>query len=927
MDFFRISLLGVSSVLFRKKLPAACLLLAFVHTANTANAEQYAFLVGVRQYDRAELQSLRYTENDVTRLADVLQKKLGYRSENIVLMTQTLGAGDTRYLPISTYIRKEFKLLVGELGPQDSILVSFSGHGVQFEGSKEIYFCPADARLKDRTTLISLGDVFRQLEACRASARVLLVDACRNDPQSAVGKTVAGVELEPAGRRQLVQPPGGVAAFYSCSAGEQSFELPKLKHGIFLYEVIRGLEGRADFDEDGEITLTELKLHVVKQVRRTARLELGRSQTPELLANVRGLLSLGRHTEAARPMPDRPKPNPPRIARPHPASELKPGEAITNSIGMKLFLIPPGEFLMGSPENEEGRQDNEPQHQVRISQPYYVGAHEVTVGQFRQFVEATGYETEAESPFTDGGIGWDQTAGKPDGPDQKYDWQSTGFEQTDEHPVVNVTWNDAVAFCRWLSSEDGKDYRLPTEAEWEYACRGGTTSRYFHGENPEELVRVGNVADAKAKKAWKNINDQEFIQGSDDYVFSAPVGTFEANDFGLFDMQGNVWEWCQDRGGNYATKDLAIDPSGPEIGSLRINRGGGWNSSPSQSRAAARGALPPTSATFFVGFRVVAELDSKTGNPAEPIPDASPAVAKPYKQLITNSIGMQLALIPAGEFLMGSHESAEEVARLFNSEASHFTNEHPQHRVEISKSFYLGVHEVTVGQFRKFVTATDYQTEAETNGEGGVGWNETAGNFDLRDRKFSWRSTGFQQTDDHPVVNVTWSDAVEFCRWLSREEGKKYRLPTEAEWEYACRSGTKGRYFNGEDPDELTSVGNVADASAKAALKSEHGSFANRPDGYTFTAPIGTYRANAWGLYDMHGNVVEWCHDWYAVKRYANSPTTDPGGTIFGSNRVCRGGSWFHPPADCRAARRFADSPSYSHINLGFRVVAVPSGE
>ena len=127
---------------------------------------------------------------------------------------------------------------------------------------------------------------------------------------------------------------------------------------------------------------------------------------------------------------------------------------------------------------------------------------------------------------------------------EKYSWRNTGFEQTDEHPVVNVSWNDAVAFCKWLSKKEGKTYRLPTEAEWEYACRAGTTTRYYSGDDPETLAKVGNVADAALKAKfpdWKYT-----IKASDGYVFTAPVGKFKPNAFGLYDMHGNAWQWCAD---------------------------------------------------------------------------------------------------------------------------------------------------------------------------------------------------------------------------------------------------------------------------------------------------------------------------------------------------------------------------------------------
>ncbi|MGO9467917.1 MAG: SUMF1/EgtB/PvdO family nonheme iron enzyme, partial [Isosphaeraceae bacterium] len=258
-----------------------------------------------------------------------------------------------------------------------------------------------------------------------------------------------------------------------------------------------------------------------------------------------------------------------------------------------------------------------------------------------------------------------------------------------------------------------------------------------------------------------------------------------------------------------------------------------------------------------------AETNLSTAVPSNPESHAeAPAPSDP--ESITTRVGqIKLKRIPAGKFLMGSPDGDGD------------TDEHPQHEVRITRPFYLGVTEVTRGQFRLFVDETGYKTEAEKDGKGGYGWNEEAKKFEQSPR-FTWQNPGFEQTDEHPVVNVTWNDAQEFVKWLSQKEGRIYRLPTEAEWEYACRAGTKTAYVSGDDAESLAAFGNIADGTAKEKYP-EWTTIAAR-DGYVYTAPVGRFRANAFGLYDMHGNVWEWCQDWYDAEYYKQSPGDDPRG-------------------------------------------------
>jgi formylglycine-generating enzyme required for sulfatase activity len=264
----------------------------------------------------------------------------------------------------------------------------------------------------------------------------------------------------------------------------------------------------------------------------------------------------------------------PRTDRDSAASPRK----MTNSIGMKLVLIPAGEFFMGSDgtDPEAGNQEvvfdefgRKQKHRVQITRRFYLGETEVTCGQFRRFVDEARYQTEAEKVVR--------------GSDT---WKNPGFEQSDEHPVVNVTWNDAVAFCEWLSKKEGRTYRLPTEAEWEYACRAGTLTRYYFGNDPDRLGAY----------AWYHVNS-----GGKPH----PVRQKYSNAWGLFDMHGNVWEWCRDEfAADYYRRSPPVDPHGPDGESaLRVWRGGSWLSLAPEVRAATRFGRPPGDRSFAVGFR------------------------------------------------------------------------------------------------------------------------------------------------------------------------------------------------------------------------------------------------------------------------------------------------------------------------------------
>lgn len=323
-----------------------------------------------------------------------------------------------------------------------------------------------------------------------------------------------------------------------------------------------------------------------------------------------------------------------------------------------------------------------------------------------------------------------------------------------------------------------------------------------------------------------------------------------------------------------------------------------------------------------------------------------------------NTLGMKLVRIPAGEYLRG-FDTANHRERRFDivhqySNKQEFSNETPAHKLILSNGFDLGVTEVTVGQFRLFVEAAGYLTEAEQNG-GALGCFPNEKDYVDRFHKSSdvtWKTPGFAQTDLHPVVCVSWNDAQKFCEWLSDKEKARYRLPSEAEWEYACRAGQTSWYSWGEDPDEAYVHGNVADGSLEAAqpnttrfqravrLNADDG------DGVVFTAEVAHYRSNPWGLHDMHGNVWEWCQDrWSAdvYRRYFDGVPRQKWSTVvvkdplflektdqhaYGDWRCLRGGAWTCAPAAVRSSVRTFAEASDAAVYTGFRVLReIPDSE
>jgi len=596
------------------------------------------------------------------------------------------------------------------------------------------------------------------------------------------------------------------------------------------------------------------------------------------------------------------EPTQPKIPRGDAEFSLDLGGGVT----LEMVLIPAGSFTMG---DDSGDSDERPVHRVTITKPFYLGKYEVTQEQ------------------------WQAVMGN----------NPSRFRGA-KNPVEMVSWNDCQAFIAKLNQKyagTGRRFSLPSEAQWEYACRAGSTTRYGFGDDETALDEYG----------WFRNNSGGTTH---------PVGQKKPNGWRLHDMHGNVWEWCEDRyDSGYYKNSPTADPTGPASGSYRVIRGGYWYADARYCGSALRGRSTPACRYNDFGFRLAsvpvdvssedieleapeplrmnpvspqtveagtrlvvpvsvenaafwsrkltyslappappgARIDPRTGTftwtpnqqHAPGTYDVTVTVRGPSGQQdeqtfritvtkpppvsiapddaeITLDLGggatLEMVLIPAGSFTMGDDDGD-------------YSDERPAHRVTITKPFYLGKYEVTQEQ-----------------------WQAVMGNNPSRFRGAK-----------NPVEWVSWNDCQAFVAKLNAKyagTGRKFSLPTEAQWEYACRAGSTTRYSFGD----------------REASLDDYAWFDDNSDGRTH--PVGQKNPNAFRLCDMDGNVWEWCQDWYDSGYYRNSPTADPTGPASGLYRVYRGGSWSHYAGDCRSAFRSWGAPDYRSSYLGFRLASVP---
>jgi formylglycine-generating enzyme required for sulfatase activity len=469
---------------------------------------------------------------------------------------------------------------------------------------------------------------------------------------------------------------------------------------------------------------------------------------------------------------------------------------------------------------------------------------------------------------------------------------STITERNEDHPVTQVSWEDAQAFCAWLSKKEGKTYRLPTDEEWSIAVGLGHAEKRTKDTTPAMLSNLENtefpwggdyppksndMAGNYGDSAWheKFPKKPSMENYTDGFATTSPVMSFKPNKLGLYDLGGNVWEWCEDWY-DHAQKE-------------RVLRSGSWyNYDRGLLLSSRRHHGVTTARDQGYGFRVVLVVSSSppaaaaipppvAPPPARTMEPLNPAAATPaLKDGPANTLGMKFLPVPGTDVHFCIHETRYKDYAAYAAEAP-------------------GV-------------AMNWKNQA---------WD----GFTITERN-----------EDHPVVGVSWADAQAFCVWLSKKEGKTYRLPTDEEWSIAAGLGQAEKRTKDTTPAMLTNkestefpwggdfppksndmAGNYSDESRKAKAHKDVAKYLEGyDDGYPTTAPVMSFKPNKLGLYDLGGNLWEWCEDWYDHAQ---------------QERVLRGGCWTTPERILMLSSvRHHNPPTNRSYGNGFRVVLVGSG-
>lgn len=536
-----------------------------VVTSLPAKSKRYAIVIGVDSYRDKQINRLYGAAKDARTLRDALVKYAGFPEDQVTLLAT--GEPEERE-PSRANILQRLLNLNGVVPKDGLLLVSFAGHGLQ--RSQKAFLLPMDAKIGSlsllENTAISVVDTRAYIRQTGVRQVLVIMDACRNDPggrADAPNPMTEAYHFDFDTRNQQVE---AFATLYATGEGQRAYEYTEKNQGYFTWTLVEGLKGAAA-NARGEVTLAGLVSYLQEKVPKHVLQDLGQEKKQRPWAQIEGykadelVISTADNSAIDKAATGSPNPMPADSASPGSAKQehvdLQTFSETAGGAAIEMVRVPAGRFTMGSPDSEAGRMADEgPQRQVSVSS-FFMSKYEVTQTQWRAV--ATGL------------------------PKVKVDLNlDPSYFKGNNLPVENVSWKEAVEFCDRLSRATDKVYRLPTEAEWEFACRA-TTKGPYEG-SPETL-------------GWYASNS-----GNKTHA----VGTKQANGFGMYDMHGNVWEWCRDWYSKDYSRSTNDDPRGPTTGVYPVLRGGSWRQGAVSSRSAARGWLSQDTRSNDLGFRIVA---------------------------------------------------------------------------------------------------------------------------------------------------------------------------------------------------------------------------------------------------------------------------------------------------------------------------------
>jgi formylglycine-generating enzyme required for sulfatase activity len=546
-----------------------CLVLGWL-TAPALAEPRLALIIGNSNY-AGDLGKLPNPANDATLMAATLSK-LGFKVTRLV---------DADQKQMKRAI-SDFGSALAAAGPDAAGLFFYAGHGVQVAG--ENYLIPLRAEIAKEADVeieaVPANWVLKQMEFAGNSLNILILDACRNNPLS------RSVRAATRGLARMDAPKGSFIA-YSTAPGETAADGAG-KNSPYTAALAKAMLAPGVAIEE---TFRNARVDVLKAT--------GEQQIPWESSSLTGAFyfQTSKPADAAASPALVPAPQSGSASKSLPV-DTTPGKTFQDCKNCpELVSVPGGNFTMGAAADEAGGTDTE-RPQADISVPAFaIGRTEVRRRDYAAFVAATGYRSNDNC--------WGETS-KGNDFVKGNDWESPGFSQGDDDPVVCITAADAEAYTKWLSKTTGLSYRLPSEAEWEYAARAGARGAYYWGDKVADYCRYGNIADVAATQTY---HGWSVVECDDGFVYTAPVASFEPNAFGLYDMLGNVKEWVADCW-NDSLKGIGQSAKARRSGNcqMRVVRSSAWNGPPEIGRLAYREKNNVPTAYYNYGFRVARDL-------------------------------------------------------------------------------------------------------------------------------------------------------------------------------------------------------------------------------------------------------------------------------------------------------------------------------